>query len=97
MYGSLPDTYENLQILENEVVRRLTYLNGKSVKLYNNAAYCQSKGDAKKALLYMRERKEVVDEITKLGKRLGEVQTKIVTMPRPKIEVASPLIMLQAK
>lgn len=95
--GLLPEKLEELQILELEIGRRMTYLNGKASRLYSYAAYCQGKGDVKKAVHYIRQRKDVVEEITTLGKRLMEVQTKLTTLTPPKIEVVSPLQSLYIK
>jgi hypothetical protein len=47
IYGGLPDSVEPLQILEFEVGRKMSYLNGKATKLHANAQYCQAKGDVK--------------------------------------------------
>jgi hypothetical protein len=94
--GPLPSSVEDLRILEYEIGRKMSYLNGKSARLYSNASHCQNKGDIKKALLYIRQRKPIVDDISKLSARLSEVQLSIDTIG-PKIEVASPLNVLQAK
>jgi hypothetical protein len=95
-FGPLPSTLDELRILEFEIGSRLFYLNRKSIKLYNTASQCQNKGDIKKALLYMRQRKQLLDEISKLSLRRTEVQVGIYSID-PKIEFRSPLEVVQIK
>jgi hypothetical protein len=67
LFGPAPSTLEELRILEYEIGRKMSYLNGKSKKLYSNASHCQAKGDIRKASMYIRHRKSVVDDISKLS------------------------------
>jgi hypothetical protein len=95
-FGPLPSSLEELRILEFEIGSRIFYLNKKSKKLYTNASQCHNKGDIRKALMYIRQRKPMMDEVSKLNLRRTEVQLRIYSIA-PKIEVVSPLNALQVK
>ena len=71
-------------------------MNRKSIKLYNTASQYQNKDDIKKALLYMRQRKQILDDISKLSLRRHEVQVRIYSID-PKIEFRPPLAVVQIK
>lgn len=94
--GDLPKTFEELQVLEIELGKRMSFLNGKSTRAFNTASYHESKGNPGKAMIFMKQRKYLNEEIQKLGTRLAEVQMKLA-MFRPKIEMTSPLYFHSSK
>jgi hypothetical protein len=92
-FGPLPSSLEDLKILEFEIGSKLFYLNKKSKKLYTTASQYQTKGDIRKALVYIRQRKQIEDEITKLSFRRTEVQTRIYSTD-PLVKVSSLTIII---
>ncbi len=103
--GPLPERDYELRILEEELVKRISATKKKSYLALKNACYYQQKGDMRRYVHHMNEKKNFTEEIQKISKRLMDVLEKRndlsnpppLELPPPKIEntVANPVWQLQ--
>lgn len=92
--GHLPERDYELSILEEELVRRIGAAKKKSIVANKNAHYLYEKGDIRRSIQFLNERKALTEEIEKTSKRLMEVIEKRnelmypppLNLPPPKLE-----------
>jgi hypothetical protein len=92
--GPLPEKDFELDLLEQHLVFRLTEINKKVNLAYANAAYMKQKGDMKRYLIYLNERRRHIEELQRISKRHMEVVEKramfpYTSSPPPKVETVA--------
>lgn len=73
----LPQAKFELQVLEEHLGRRMSFVNSKASIAFANASYAHQKGDMLRYLRYMNERKQYADEVRKISARLTEVVARL--------------------
>ncbi len=95
--GPLPERDYELGILEDELVKRIASAKRRSFLAYKNACYYHEKGDMRRYVHYMNEKKTFAEDIQRTSKRLMEVLERRndlaypppLTLPPPKLENAT--------
>ncbi len=71
--GPLPEHDYELGILEDELVKRIASAKRRSFLAYKNACHYHEKGDMRRYVHYMNEKKNFAEDIRRTSKRLMEV------------------------
>ncbi len=95
--GPLPERDYELGILEEELVKRIASTKRRSFLAYKNACYYHEKGDMRRYLHYMNEKRLFTENIQKTSKRLMDVLERRndlafpppLALPPPKLENAT--------
>ena len=74
--GPLSNSLHELHILEECLAQRMSYLNRKSSLAFANASYAHQKGNMRKYITFINERRRYSEEIKKLGDRIQQVIEK---------------------
>lgn len=98
--GPLPERDFELGILELELQKKLSHAKKRSFLALTNSQYSYQKGDMKKYVHFLNEKKRHSEELERIGRRLSEVVTKRVDLqtvpplqlpPPAKIETMLPV------
>ena len=71
--GTIPDTLQELYVLEECLSKRMSHINKKVTLAFTNAMFAKQRGNMRKYLAYITEHKKGSEEVRALGKRLVEV------------------------
>ena len=97
LQGPLPERDYELGILEEELVKRIASAKRRSFLALKNACYYHEKGDMRRYVHYMNEKKTFTEDIQRTSKRLMEVLERRndlaypppLSLPPPKLENAT--------
>ena len=103
--GALPERDYELGILEEELVKKIASTKRRSFLAYKNACYYHQKGDMRRYVHYMNEKRIFTETIQKTSQRLMQVLEKRneltypppLELPPPKLEneIINPVRQLQ--
>ena len=79
--GPLPDKDFELDLLEQHLTQRLVQINKKANIAFANANYMHQKGDMKRYLTYLNERRRHAEMLKKVSARHMEVMEKRAVLP----------------